>query len=205
MVGSHGHRLAASASWRGPVSRCLFAVLVLAAGQPAARAAVLSRPAASPEYAVKSAFLYNFATFVEWPPGAPGASAPQVTICLLGADPFGETLDQTVAGKTIGSRPLAVKRISRPTEAAGCAVVFVGVGQGLRLPSLFADLRGLPVLTVGDAEGFAEAGGIIGMFVENNRVRFEINLGAADRARLKISSRLLSLARIVGSKRSEGP
>jgi hypothetical protein len=204
MVTSHGHRLAAAASWRGLASRWLVATLALTAGQAAAWAAVLSRPAASPEYAVKSAFLYNFATFVEWPAGAPSASAPQLTICVLGADPFGESLDQVVAGKTIGARPLAIKRVSRVSEAADCAVVFVGAGEGLRLPSLFADLRGLPVLTVGDADGFAEAGGIIGMFVENNRVRFEINLGAAEKARLKISSKLLSLARIVGTRRSEG-
>lgn len=201
---SQGHRLAAAALWRGTVSRCLVATVALIGGQAAAWAAVLSRPAASPEYAVKSAFLYNFATFVEWPAEAPSASAPQLTICVLGADPFGETLDQAVAGKTIGARPLAIKRISRVPEAVDCAVLFVGAGEGLRLPSLFADLRGLPVLTVGDVEGFAEAGGIIGMFVENNRVRFEINLGAADKARLKISSKLLSLARIVGNRRSEG-
>ncbi len=201
---SQGHRLAASAPWRGTVSRCLVATVALIAGQAAMSAAVLSRPAASPEYVVKSAFLYHFATFVEWPAGAPSASAPELTICVLGDDPFGETLDQTVAGKTIGARPLAIKRISRAAEAAECAVVFVGAGEGLRLPSLFADLRRLPVLTVGDVEGFAEAGGMIGMFVENNRVRFEINLGAADRARLKISSKLLSLARIVGDKRPEG-
>jgi hypothetical protein len=194
---SQRHRLTAAAPWGRRAVVGLTAALVFVAGRAVSRAAVPEPPPASPEYAVKSAFLYNFARFVEWPAEAPGAVAPRVTICVLGTDPFGQTLDQTVAGKAIGMRPFAVARIRSVAEAAACAVVFVSTAEAPRLSSVLAAFRSLPVLTVGDVDGFAEAGGIIGMFVENERVRFEINVGAANEAHLKISSKLLSLARIV--------
>ena len=184
----------------------LAACTALVAVNAAAASAVslTARPASSPEYEVKSAFLLNFAKFVEWPPAAAASAAREVKICVLGEDPFGEALDRTVSGKEIGNRPVAAVRVATASEAAGCAVLFVSASEAGHLDAVLAGLRGVPVLTVGDTRGFAGAGGIIGLFLENDRVRFEINVGAAHDAHLKISSQLLGLARIVGPRGERG-
>lgn len=187
------HRLA-EVCWQAPAARLVMTFLVLAGVAAVAAAGPLPT---APEYAVKAAFLYNFAKFVEWPKEAPAALASKVTICVLGADPFAEILDQTVAGKTVGERGMTIVRVGRVSDAVACAIVFVSASEAPHLRSVLAAFHGLPVLTVGDVDGFAEAGGIIGMFLENNRVRFEINVQAADEAHLNISSKLLSLGRLV--------
>ncbi|MDD5564970.1 MAG: YfiR family protein [Thermoanaerobaculaceae bacterium] len=186
----------AAACGHGPALRLAVGLVLVGA---AGLAATGPHPAA-PEYAVKAAFVYNFAKFVEWPKRAPAALAPALRICVLGADPFGGVLDEIVAGKTIGERTMAVARVERVSETAGCAVVYVSASEGPRLRSVLAAFRGRPVLTVGDTDGFAEAGGIIGLFLEDNRVRFEINVEAADEAHLTISSRLLNLGRLVNGQ-----
>jgi hypothetical protein len=155
--------------------------------------------AVSPEYEVKAAFLYNFAKFVEWPTDTGLPAGSSLELCVLGEDPFGEALDRTVAGKVIDDRTLAARRLGSVQDVPGCAILFVGASEGRRLAEVLGHLRGRPVLTVSDADGFAEAGGMIGLFIENSRVRFAINVGAAASAHLTISSRLLSLARIVQS------
>ena len=110
-----------------------------------------------------------------------------------------QRFDRTVAGKTIGANTLAVRRPADVLAAGSCSVLFVSASEGHRLAEVLDQLRGRPILTVSDADGFAEAGGMIGLFIEDSRVRFAINLGAAESAHLTISSRLLNLARIVRS------
>lgn len=156
------------------------------------------RAEASLEYAVKAAFLYNFAHFVEWP-SEPAAPSPFV-IGLLGEDPFGAALDKAVEGKTVRGRSLVVRRFAKLEDLAPCPILFVGASEAPRLSLVLARLRGSPVLVVGDADGFAREGGTVGFFIEDNRVRFEINLNAAGAAGLKVSSRLLAVARVVPSK-----
>jgi len=146
------------------------------------------------EYRVKAAFLYNFAKFVEWPVGAP--SGP-IKIGILGKDPFGSTLDNTVKGKTANGRTLVIKRLKRTQDARSCHIVFVSESEKARITEILATIKGAPVLMVGDVERFAHRGGTVNFYLEQNKVRFEINVEAADKAGLKISSKLLSLARIV--------
>lgn len=147
------------------------------------------------EYRVKAAFLYNFAKFVEWPAGSFKSATDPITICVLG-NPFGGGLEDTVRDKQIDERHLVVRDISDITEAPGCNILFVATDKK-RAVDFLGHVKASPILTVGDCANFAAAGGVIGFRLEGGKVRLEINVGAADRARLRISSKLLSLAEIV--------
>jgi hypothetical protein len=153
-------------------------------------------PAEYSEYQIKAGFLYNFAKLVDWPANTPRT----LTLCIAGEDPFG-TARNAMQDKTIGDRTLAVRTTMLPAELQDCQMVFFARSENVRLPALLEGLRGRPILTVGDEAGLAARGLIASFYVEGDRVRFEINMDAARRARLSISSRLLNLARIV---RDEG-
>ncbi|HWF10206.1 MAG TPA: YfiR family protein [Bryobacteraceae bacterium] len=144
------------------------------------------------EYQVKAAFLLNFTRFVDWPPTENGDAT--VSICVLGDDPFGETLDQVVAGESRQGHKLAVRRIRRPVPPS-CQVLYVSRTER-DLPALFASLPS-GVLTVGEGESFLRDGGMIAFVIENRRVRFDVNQATAMKAGLRISSRLLNVARSV--------
>lgn len=168
---------------------CTLVCLLAAAPLPA------QNDASMPEDDIKAAFLFSFAKFIEWPPRA-GEDAALV-VGVLGRDGFAATLEQTVRGKTVNGKPLVVKRLARPQEALGCHVVFIGGGDRNRVKQILSALPASGVLTVGEAEQFAQWGGIINFVKETNRIRFEINADAATRAGLRISSRVLQLARVV--------
>jgi hypothetical protein len=177
----------------------LLAVLLLAAPAGAARS-----PEEDLEYGVKAAFLYNFAKFVDWPAGAfPDARSP-FNLCVLGDDPFGPLLDRTVADDSIDGRPIAVRRGARLAELRGCHVLFVSRSERERRREVLAALHNAAVLTVGDADGFLADGGMIDFVLESNRVRFEVNLAAVEKSPLKMSSKLLRLARVVRSEPGGG-
>jgi len=147
------------------------------------------------EYQVKAAFLLNFTKFVEWPADSLGAPGSPITVCILGDDPFGHTLDQIVGGELVNGRKLAVQRIRRTPAPGSCQLLFVSTSEkeiARTLPAL-----GPGVLTVGEGESFLRDGGMIAFTIENRRVRFRINQTAAQRYGLKLSSKLLSLARTV--------
>ena len=146
---------------------------------------------------MKAAFLYHFAQYVEWPTGTFRDAASPLTYCVLGGDPFQGALEGSLSGKSVGTHPVQIQRFNQATEARGCQVVFVRAAGKKTVAEALANLKGPPVLTVGDSEHFAEEGGMIGFFLEDNKVRFEINLGAAEQAKLKISARLLALAKTV--------
>lgn len=149
------------------------------------------------EYQVKAAFLYNFAKFVEWPSDAARDSSDPITICIIGQDPFGTVLDEAVQGKTISGHKLVVRR-SKPGQSwKGCQIAFISSSEGKDLPSVLERSKRSGVLTVGETEGFAQRGGMINFVIEQEKVHFEVNVEAAERAGLKISSKLLSLAKIV--------
>lgn len=152
------------------------------------------------EYQVKAAFLYNFAKFVEWPALTFKTDKDPLRICVLGQNPFGNALVEGVGGKTVLGRPLVVSGISDPGQGADCQIVFVGSSERKRLRSIFADLRMTGILTVGESEGFATQGGIVNFKLEDGRVRLEINIEAAGQAKLRISSKVLSLAQIVNTR-----
>ena len=149
------------------------------------------------EHAVKAAYLFNFANFVQWPTDAfPAPDAP-LNICLLGADPFGPLLDATLADEKIEGRPLVARRLGSVRDVESCQIVFVPAVEKRQLPALLATLDARPALTVGESEGFAREGGMIGFVLQNETVRFEVNATAVEHAGLKMSAHLLNLARLV--------
>ncbi|HEY2930932.1 MAG TPA: YfiR family protein [Acidobacteriota bacterium] len=155
------------------------------------------------EYEVKAAFLVNFAKYVEWPDDAAKTSG-QVVIVVVGPDPFGSLLDEAVAGKTVRGRPLVVRRAARAEEIGDCQILFISASEDNRLPEILRGIAKRSVLTVGEGEQFALRGGMIGFRLENNRVRFDVNLRAAELSRIVISSQLLKLARVVREPRGSG-
>lgn len=159
----------------------------------AARPACAQSPAPS-EYQLKAAFLYNFAKFIEWPPKAFADGKAPFIIGVLGDNPFGTDLDQVVAGKTINDHPITIRTNLTALEATNCHILFISSSEKKNWPEIFQSLRGTTVLTVGDTERFIEAGGIINFVPEAGKIRFQINDDTAKAARLKISSKLLSLA-----------
>lgn len=145
------------------------------------------------EYEVEAAYLSNFGRFVEWPARA-GAANDSFNVCVLGTDPFGPLLDAAIKGEVINGGPMAAKRIATPEEASGCRIVFLSSAKEAQLSAILTTLRALSVLTVSDMAGFTREGGMIQFILDGNRVRFEINLAAAQRARLTLSSQILKLA-----------
>lgn len=143
------------------------------------------------EYRVKAAYLFNFVKFVEWPGTAPPGP---IVVCIAGRNVFGEVLDETIRGETIDGRPLVTRVLLEP--AHGCHVVFVprGAATGAYLQAA----RGAPVLTVGESDTFIAAGGMVNFILDGGNVRFEIDARKAEAAGLRISSRLLRLARTPG-------
>ena len=165
--------------------------------------APLAAPQSAPtEYQLKAAYLYNFAKFVDWPADAFASPQSPFLICILGTDPFGNVIDEALRGKTIEDHPVVVERAKESSDARHCQMVFVSSSEKKRIREILGTLRGSHVLIVGESESFAESGGMIQLVLEENRVRFAINTGAAESAGLHISSKLLALARIVRSPES---
>jgi hypothetical protein len=162
-------------------------------------------PAATPaaplrEYQIKAVFLYNFTQFVEWPATAfPDDLAPLV-IGVLGEDLFGEDLDAAASGEKVGARSIEVRRYRRIEDVGTCHVLFISRSELARFDQIMAALQGRSILTVGDFQDFSPRGGMICFVMENNRVRMRINLEAARRTGLILSSKLLRPAQIVTGK-----
>lgn len=157
-----------------------------------------SDPSDSSEYLIKAGFIYNFAKLTEWPaPAFPQANSPIVIGILGETDPFRGTLDDVLRGKQANGREFVVRHLKWKDDVRGCNILFVSSSARPHLDDLFRAIHGLPILTIGDTPGFAQRGGIINFVLEDNRVRFDIDVDAAKQANITISSRLLALARIV--------
>jgi len=151
----------------------------------------------SGEYQLKLAFLYNFAQFVQWPPDSFSSSGAPLTICVLGNNPFEGQIEQSLRGREVGGHPIELRRLNPQDDPHACQMIFVRAAETQSAARIFARARGSSILTVGETTGFAEKGGIINLAREENRLRFEVNIDTAAQTRLKISSKLLSLAKIV--------
>lgn len=149
------------------------------------------------EYSVKAAFLFHFAQFIDWPGETFKDASSPLTYCTLGDDPFHGALDASLSGKTVGTRPIRVLHFKQQKDIQGCQILFIGPVEKTALSGVLASLNGNAVLTVGESDQFVETGGMIGFLLEESKIRFEINLDAAEHAKLKISSRLLALAKTV--------
>jgi hypothetical protein len=171
---------------------CTVAVLLLGHGSSS-----VGQTAPTPEYQLKAVFLFNFAQFVEWPTSAfPDPSTPLV-IGVLGEDPFGPYLDETVRNETVNDRSLVVRRFRGVGEITTCHILFISRREQGRLEEILDSLGGRPILTVSDAHRFASRGGMIRFVTEGGRIRFRVNLEAAQAAGLTLSSKLLRPAQIV--------
>ena len=169
----------------------LIACLSLALLLPADASAQASQPL---EYQVKAAFLFNFAKFVEWPPESFAGETSPLVIGILGDSPFGGDLERTIQNKTINNRSIVIKPLRSLAEATNCQILFISNSENKRLPEIIQSLRGAAVLTVGETDQFIASGGMVNFVQEASKIRFQINDDAAKAARLKISSKLLSLA-----------
>ena len=181
---------------RTPAFRFLLTMVVLAWALVGFPCSWAQRPKPS-DYQVKAAYLYNFGRFVEWPSELTTAKSGPFTICVLGQDPFGSTLDATLAGETIAGKNVIAKRISTPQESVNCQIVFLSAAEAGRLNKIMEGLDKVAVLTVSDMPQFAQRGGMIQFVLEGNRVRFEVNLIATQHAGLTLSSDLLKVATAV--------
>lgn len=186
--------------WRAPQLSARLVLLLLISF--AAVASVRAQDSAPTEYQLKAVFLYNFAKFIDWPPGSFATPQSPFLICILGADPFGSAIDDTLKNKTVGDRPLVVERAKESAEVRHCQIVFISASEKHRLPEILIALQGANALVVGDTDGFADTGGTVQLMLEQNHIRFAINTNAADSAGLRISSKLLALAKVVHSTES---
>jgi hypothetical protein len=181
----------------------------------------LADSARSQEYQIKAAFLYNFIKFVEWPEEKVADSNEPITIGIIGKDPFGNAFEP-LKGRQAKGRKVVVKRIKgferlKKSGAKGkaelqriidairkCHVLFICSSEKEKLKEIINSVKDHPVLTVGDVKGFLETGGVVNFLMEEKKVRFEINLAAAKRAKLRIRSKLLRLAKRVVEEKSQG-
>jgi hypothetical protein len=175
---------------------CLVFWLVLAAH------AAFPQPAAAQgdtagEYELKAAILYNLTRFVEWPPAAYSNPQAPTVLCILGRDPFGESLSSMVSKQNSNGRPVQIRHIPNDKEVGGCHVLYISSSERKQIAQILSTAARSNILTVGEIAQFAARGGMVQFGLEDKEVRFDVNLDAALRAGLKISSRLLVLARVV--------
>jgi hypothetical protein len=146
------------------------------------------------EYEVKAAFLFNFAKFVEWPPDAFANTNAPIVIGVLGENVFGNSLEKIINDRKVNNRGFQFHNYDSANEATNCQILFISSSKKNDLAKIIDALHDASVLTVSETGGFLKAGGMINFVFEGNNVRFQISDEAAKKARLKISSKLLSLA-----------
>ena len=173
--------------------RAVLCLLLLAAADPAT------------DVEVKAAFLSHFPSYVDWPAECFTGPTEPVVVGLYGEDPFGPLLDDLLKERTVGGRPIVARRLSRLEDVGHVHVLYLGTADRMEIANVLAELHHRPVLTVADGEGLAERGVVLSFRLEDRKVRFDINLDAADRADLRLSSQLLKLARIVRTSPDLGP
>jgi hypothetical protein len=176
----------------GKCLACMFAVLL---------ASAMAADTSSVEYRIKAAYIFNFAKFVSWPSAAFASADAPIVIGIVGKDPFGSELDQTIAGKTIERHLLQVKRLNETDPVDGCHILFISEPERKRLPEIFEKASQLSILTVGEMDDFTDIGGMIRFFKFENNIRFEVDLKPVEAAGLKISSKLLQVAVVKGKSR----
>jgi hypothetical protein len=163
----------------------------------ACNAAIVNADQQKPgEYQVKALFLYNFLNFVDWPADSSIHSSPTINVCVIGNDPFEDALDD-IRNETVKGKKLAI-RFYRPfDETEGCHLLFIPASEKNHTGHILRSVREANILTVADTAEMARQGAVIGFFIEQKKVRFAINIEAARRAGLRISAKLLKLAKII--------
>jgi hypothetical protein len=146
------------------------------------------------EYDLKAAFLFNFAKFVEWPPEAFAETNSPIVIGILGKNVFGDTLEKIINNRKVNNRGFEFRHFDSTSETTNCQILFVSSSEKNDFAKIVSALHNASVLTVSEADGFLKAGGMVNFLIEGKNIRFQISDEAAKKARLNISSKLLSLA-----------
>ena len=180
-------------------SRLLRFMLLLLLVIPAASTS-LGQGAPSRENQVKAAFIYNFAQFVEWPDDAFLGNGAPFVIGVLGDPGLQGELERTLKGKTAGGREFSVRYFARVSDLTRCHILFIGAAEQGRAAEILQKVNHQGTLTVGDFDGFTAASGVVRFMTEDNKLRFEVNVDAANDERLRVSSKLLKLARIYNKR-----
>lgn len=186
-----GHSALLSASLR------LLLLLPLLTAQIPPLALAAPEQTTAGEYELKAAMLYNLIKFVDWPSAAyPDPQAPHL-LCVLGSDPFGNSLTSLASKQTLNDRPVQVRHVQNDPSVRACQVLYISSSERNHLGQILLNLQSANVLTVGEMSQFAARGGMVQFALQDKKVHFDINLDAASHSGLKISSRLLALAHIV--------
>src|ERR1700732_494770 len=179
------------------VAIVVHALALICAAPSHAAAADGAAAAPAREYEIKAAFLYNFTKFVDWPAATFADAGAPIVIGVLGDSPCAQALERLVKDRKVNGRTIVVRRIASAEEAKVTQLLFVGSAQEAQFAALERALQSLPVLTVGESPGFASQGGAIDFVPQGDKIRFEININAAEHAGLKISAQLQKLAAVV--------
>ena len=149
------------------------------------------------EYKLKAAYLFHFLQFAEWPDSVFENEKSPIILAVLGKDPFGKILDETVMSEKIGDHPIIIKRFQSFNQLGFCHVLYISSSEKYTFRNILKHIGVSPVLTISDIDGFSEQGGNISFYLEENKVRFAINMQTLKQADLKVSSKLLRLAKII--------
>ncbi len=185
-----------------PRSRWCVLALVVLLGLSSLAAHLIAQQSKASESDIEAIYVFKFSQFVNWPGNA--RAKPSFDICILGEDPFGPFLERTIVGESINGKSVAERHITRPHEAQGCAILYIGRSEAARLRQTLDTLRDWPVLTVSDLPDFADKGGMIQFVLQDGKVRFEVNLVPATQAGLVLSSELLKVAVEVKGSGAQG-
>jgi len=185
------------------LGRLAVFVLMAASGLPAIAQERYAdqRDVINREYAIKATFLYHFSTYIQWPDEMLPAKSDPFVIGVYRDNPFGSALEKIAETKTVDGRPIVIRRAATPDEAKLCEIMFVPDSVSLEQQNaVIRALQSLPVLVVGESDGFVARGGDVQFFLQGNKVRFAFNADLAKQENLKVSSKLLSLAEIIPSR-----
>jgi hypothetical protein len=152
---------------------------------------------ATREYQVKAAFVFNFTQFVEWPTQSFANPETRAVIGILGKDPFGTYLDETITGESLNKHSLTIQHFKDADEITNCQILFINLSDKNELKAILEKLKGKNILTVSDANGFTKLGGMVRLYIKDDKINIQINLDAVKEENLVISSKLLKLAEIV--------
>jgi len=164
--------------------------------------ALSGQPSPSREYQLKAVFLFNFTQFVEWPSQSFSSEEAPMVIGILGKDPFGSYLEETIAGEKINGHPLVIRRFETIDDIGACQILFINPADKSKTRSVIEELKGRNILTVSDAPEFLQQGGMIRFFTKRDKINLQVNLEATKSAELVISSKLLRLVEIFAPKRA---
>jgi hypothetical protein len=195
--------MSATGHSRGYISRvpAILAVVVLGLSFFTATVQAQQVTTIDREYTIKAAFLYHFLTYIDWPEGTFVDSKQPFVIGVYQTDPFGAVLDKIAATKNVEGRPIEIRRLQTTDKLPECHIVFMAATvEAAVQQNVLSLLANSHVLCVGETEDFVELGGAAQFFVEGNKVRFAFNTDVVDRSNLKVSSKLLSLAKIVSTR-----